>query len=136
MLMVKPGMAYLDIVKQIKDEFPEYPLFIYQVCLFLPLLMLNWFFLPLDKESLYFPFSLPYKDILVAYVGGQSKISLCGKEQGYVHKFLLVPAISQYLQLRHKRKALSSRNKETLFVVATTKPREKLRYYAHALKCL
>jgi porphobilinogen synthase len=31
MLMVKPGMAYLDIVKQTKDEFPNIPLFIYQV---------------------------------------------------------------------------------------------------------
>jgi porphobilinogen synthase len=31
MLMVKPGMIYLDIVRQIKDKFPEYPLAIYQV---------------------------------------------------------------------------------------------------------
>lgn len=31
MLMVKPGMAYLDVVKQIKDAHPEYPMFIYQV---------------------------------------------------------------------------------------------------------
>ena len=31
MLMVKPGMAYLDIVKQVKDDYPELPLFIYQV---------------------------------------------------------------------------------------------------------
>ncbi|KAF5279532.1 hypothetical protein FQR65_LT03354 [Abscondita terminalis] len=31
MLMVKPGMAYLDIVKQIKESHPEYPLFVYQV---------------------------------------------------------------------------------------------------------
>ncbi|XP_037079005.1 delta-aminolevulinic acid dehydratase-like [Pollicipes pollicipes] len=31
MLMVKPGMAYLDIVRQTKDQFPQYPLFIYQV---------------------------------------------------------------------------------------------------------
>uniref|UniRef100_A0A336LML7 Delta-aminolevulinic acid dehydratase n=1 Tax=Culicoides sonorensis TaxID=179676 RepID=A0A336LML7_CULSO len=31
MLMVKPGMAYLDIVRQTKDEFPDIPLFIYQV---------------------------------------------------------------------------------------------------------
>ncbi|XP_051166960.1 endoplasmic reticulum chaperone BiP isoform X2 [Leptopilina boulardi] len=30
-LMVKPGLAYLDIVKQVKDNHPEYPLFIYQV---------------------------------------------------------------------------------------------------------
>ncbi|XP_063234254.1 delta-aminolevulinic acid dehydratase isoform X2 [Bacillus rossius redtenbacheri] len=31
MLMVKPGLAYLDIVKQTKDAYPEYPLFVYQV---------------------------------------------------------------------------------------------------------
>lgn len=31
MLMVKPGLAYLDMVKQVKDAHPEYPLFIYQV---------------------------------------------------------------------------------------------------------
>ncbi|XP_043230025.1 delta-aminolevulinic acid dehydratase-like [Amphibalanus amphitrite] len=31
MLMVKPGMPYLDIVRQTKDQFPQYPLFIYQV---------------------------------------------------------------------------------------------------------
>lgn len=31
MLMVKPGMAYLDIVRQTKDMFPHLPLFIYQV---------------------------------------------------------------------------------------------------------
>lgn len=31
MLMVKPGIAYLDIVRQTKDEFPHIPLFIYQV---------------------------------------------------------------------------------------------------------
>lgn len=29
--MVKPGLSYLDIVKQVKDNHPEYPLFIYQV---------------------------------------------------------------------------------------------------------
>lgn len=29
--MVKPGMAYLDIVRQTKDMFPNIPLFIYQV---------------------------------------------------------------------------------------------------------
>lgn len=29
--MVKPGLAYLDIAKQVKDDHPEYPLFIYQV---------------------------------------------------------------------------------------------------------
>lgn len=31
MLMVKPGLPYLDIVKQTKDQFPHIPLFIYQV---------------------------------------------------------------------------------------------------------
>lgn len=31
MLMVKPGLSYLDIVKQTKDAHPEYPLFVYQV---------------------------------------------------------------------------------------------------------
>lgn len=31
MLMVKPGLAYLDIVRQTKDSFPEYPMFVYQV---------------------------------------------------------------------------------------------------------
>jgi porphobilinogen synthase len=31
MLMVKPGMSYLDIVRDIKNEFPEYPMFVYQV---------------------------------------------------------------------------------------------------------
>ncbi|KXJ13834.1 delta-aminolevulinic acid dehydratase isoform X2 [Exaiptasia diaphana] len=31
MVMVKPGMAYLDIVRQTKDKFPEIPLAIYQV---------------------------------------------------------------------------------------------------------
>lgn len=31
MLMVKPGLAYLDIVRQTKDQFPDIPLFIYQV---------------------------------------------------------------------------------------------------------
>lgn len=31
MLMVKPGIAYLDIVRQTKDDFPHIPLFIYQV---------------------------------------------------------------------------------------------------------
>jgi len=30
-LMVKPGLPYLDIVKQTKDMFPEFPLAIYQV---------------------------------------------------------------------------------------------------------
>lgn len=31
MLMVKPGLSYLDVVKQIKDAHPEYPMFVYQV---------------------------------------------------------------------------------------------------------
>lgn len=31
MLMVKPGLAYLDIVRQTKENFPNFPLFIYQV---------------------------------------------------------------------------------------------------------
>ncbi|XP_001604460.2 endoplasmic reticulum chaperone BiP isoform X2 [Nasonia vitripennis] len=31
MLMVKPGLAYLDIVKETKNAHPEYPMFIYQV---------------------------------------------------------------------------------------------------------
>ncbi|XP_033643525.1 uncharacterized protein LOC117303441 isoform X1 [Asterias rubens] len=30
-LMVKPGMPYLDIVKQTKDKFPDYPLAVYHV---------------------------------------------------------------------------------------------------------
>lgn len=30
-LMVKPGLPYLDIVRQTKDQFPHHPLFIYQV---------------------------------------------------------------------------------------------------------
>lgn len=30
-LMVKPGLPYLDIVKQTKEEFPNHPLYIYQV---------------------------------------------------------------------------------------------------------
>ncbi|XP_048510618.1 delta-aminolevulinic acid dehydratase isoform X2 [Athalia rosae] len=31
MLMVKPGLAYLDVVRHTKDTHPEYPLFVYQV---------------------------------------------------------------------------------------------------------
>uniref|UniRef100_A0A1A9WCZ5 Delta-aminolevulinic acid dehydratase n=1 Tax=Glossina brevipalpis TaxID=37001 RepID=A0A1A9WCZ5_9MUSC len=31
MLMVKPGMPYLDIVRQTKDQYPQYPLYVYQV---------------------------------------------------------------------------------------------------------
>jgi porphobilinogen synthase len=37
MLMVKPGLSYLDIVKQTKDAHPEYPLFVYQVGQFIVL---------------------------------------------------------------------------------------------------
>jgi ribonuclease HI len=31
MLMVKPGMAYLDMVREIKDKYPNHPMFVYQV---------------------------------------------------------------------------------------------------------
>ncbi len=31
MLMVKPGLAYLDLVRETKDAHPHHPLFIYQV---------------------------------------------------------------------------------------------------------
>ena len=31
MLMVKPGLAYLDIVRETKNNFPHHPMFIYQV---------------------------------------------------------------------------------------------------------
>lgn len=31
MLMVKPGLPYLDIVRETKDAFPHLPMFIYQV---------------------------------------------------------------------------------------------------------
>ena len=31
MIMVKPGLAYLDLVRETKDAFPHHPLFIYQV---------------------------------------------------------------------------------------------------------
>jgi len=31
MLMVKPGMAYLDLVRETKNSFPHHPMFIYQV---------------------------------------------------------------------------------------------------------
>lgn len=31
MLIIKPGMAYLDIVAKVKAEFPDFPLFVYQV---------------------------------------------------------------------------------------------------------
>jgi len=30
-LMVKPGLAYLDLVRKTKDQFPNHPMFIYQV---------------------------------------------------------------------------------------------------------
>ncbi|CAH0558707.1 unnamed protein product [Brassicogethes aeneus] len=31
MLMVKPAMAYMDILKEVKDKYPHYPMFVYQV---------------------------------------------------------------------------------------------------------
>ncbi|XP_031849528.1 porphobilinogen synthase isoform X2 [Nomia melanderi] len=31
MLMVKPGLPYLDVVRHTKDSHPEYPMFVYQV---------------------------------------------------------------------------------------------------------
>jgi len=31
MLMVKPGLPYLDVMRYTKDAHPEYPLFVYQV---------------------------------------------------------------------------------------------------------
>ncbi|GAU97637.1 hypothetical protein RvY_08901 [Ramazzottius varieornatus] len=31
MIMVKPGLPYLDIVRLLKDKFPNHPLFVYQV---------------------------------------------------------------------------------------------------------
>ncbi|KAJ8961027.1 hypothetical protein NQ314_006009 [Rhamnusium bicolor] len=31
MLMVKPVMAYMDILKEVKDKYPQYPMFVYQV---------------------------------------------------------------------------------------------------------
>ena len=31
MLMVKPGLAYLDLVRDTKNAHPNHPLFIYQV---------------------------------------------------------------------------------------------------------
>jgi len=33
MLMVKPAMAYLDIIQRVKQRHPEFPLFAYQVIL-------------------------------------------------------------------------------------------------------
>ena len=44
MLMVKPGLAYLDLVRETKDAHPHLPLFIYQV-LGIP------FFLDLVRET-------------------------------------------------------------------------------------
>lgn len=29
--MIKPIMAYIDVLKQVKDRYPEYPVFVYQV---------------------------------------------------------------------------------------------------------
>lgn len=31
MLMVKPALAYLDLVRETKNSYPDYPLFVYQV---------------------------------------------------------------------------------------------------------
>lgn len=31
MLMVKPAFAYLDLVRETKNSYPDYPLFVYQV---------------------------------------------------------------------------------------------------------
>ena len=31
MLMVKPGIAYLDMVSEVKNRYPNHPMFIYQV---------------------------------------------------------------------------------------------------------
>lgn len=31
MIMVKPGLPYLDIVRDLKEKFPHLPLFVYQV---------------------------------------------------------------------------------------------------------
>lgn len=31
MLMVKPVLIYMDIVKELKKRYPEYPMFVYQV---------------------------------------------------------------------------------------------------------
>lgn len=31
MLMIKPGLPYLDILRQAKEKFPDYPMFVYQV---------------------------------------------------------------------------------------------------------
>lgn len=45
MLMVKPGLAYLDIVKQTKDQFPDLPLFVYQVHIH------NYFYFPSKKQQ-------------------------------------------------------------------------------------
>ena len=34
MLMVKPGLAYLDLVRETKNAHPNHPMFIYQVILY------------------------------------------------------------------------------------------------------
>lgn len=31
MLMVKPALSYLDLVRDTKSSYPDYPLFVYQV---------------------------------------------------------------------------------------------------------
>lgn len=31
MLMVKPALSYLDLVRETKNSYPDYPLFVYQV---------------------------------------------------------------------------------------------------------
>ena len=43
MLMVKPGLAYLDLVRETKNAHPNHPMFIYQVMysLFTSLTMLE-----------------------------------------------------------------------------------------------
>ena len=47
MLMVKPGLAYLDLVRETKNSFPHHPMFIYQVNLLMS--SLKWF---LDLDNL------------------------------------------------------------------------------------
>jgi len=31
MLMVKPGMPYLDMIREVKSKYPTHPMFVYQV---------------------------------------------------------------------------------------------------------
>ena len=54
MLMVKPGISYLDVVHQTKTKYPDYPLFIYQVCtqliLYLFIYLLIWLTLNLNSR--------------------------------------------------------------------------------------